>query len=164
MENKYELGWSFNTKNTNEVSLLENNVLEKIAITSDKLGLKLGDKWLVIPVGGDCCSSSYYNDLFMLGNIIGKKIVSIEEISLEGDKYKDKKLDYDLIQYYGLKFNAEDTESEFGTVSNNMVVSFRNESNGYYGGYIDTVYVSETFDGKEVVGDITDVDTFLMKD
>ena len=94
----------------------------------------------VFSVEGDCCSESCFYDFIGVKNVLGNKIVSIEEIQLEAndiikDKYgdlKDKKGGNEDIKVYGYRITCE--HPEYGEVSG--VFSFRNYSNGYYGGWM----------------------------
>lgn len=73
---------------------------------------------------GDCCSSSYFNDLIWVSNILGEVITEIEEKSLGA---RDTWREDECIAYYGFTF-----KSRLGVFD----LVFRNESNGYYGGFI----------------------------
>lgn len=91
-------------------------------------------------VDGDCCSHSYFHDFYGVRNLLDNgAVTAFEEVNLsEGDPgYRDstwadngKEIEYDYIQVYGYRFTTE--HPMFGEVSS--VLSFRNASNGYYGG------------------------------
>lgn len=83
-------------------------------------------------VEGDCCSKSVFYDFYGVKKLLQNgKIKSVREIELTDDD-KDRKSQYsdDCIQIYGVEMVTED--KEFGDVTS--VFSFRNYSNGYYGG------------------------------
>lgn len=88
-------------------------------------------------VDGDCCSSSYFHDFIGVEKLLADNpVVSTKYIDLE---QKDSKVavnrnDYDEIQCYGYEIVIEDPK--FGEVTS--VFSFRNSSNGYYGGSLTT--------------------------
>ncbi len=92
--------------------------------------------YLPLGVDADCCSYSYFYDFIGVKKIIGKKIIGFEEIELsdseldESQKEQCKNRELDL---YGYKIICEDNNDKFMT-SNTAVFSFRNESNGHYGG------------------------------
>lgn len=84
-------------------------------------------------VDGDCCSSTEFYDFVGVHNLFKNgPIKAIEEITVHEDKPTE--IEYDLIQYYGYRIVTE--SAEFGEVSS--VFSFRNHSNGYYGGSLAT--------------------------
>lgn len=84
---------------------------------------------------GDCCSSSWFSNITGIKNLLGQtvnEVVEREEFSEEEQKkaeeeYK-KNNDYepDVLALYGFMLKTDK-----GTCD----VEFRNESNGYYGGY-----------------------------
>jgi len=79
-------------------------------------------------VDGDCCSTSYFYDFYGVQNLLRNgPIVSTREI------YLDSKWDNngsELTQCYGFEFVTK--HPTWGEVTS--VLSFRNDSNGYYGG------------------------------
>lgn len=121
-----------------------------------------------------CCSKSYFFDFYGVSNLIGNIVTGFEEIQLSpGDegyrkrtfdtkrtgnlKGKAKKLasvDSGIhTKVYGYRLTAE--SPVYGTVS--AIFSFRNDSNGYYGGSLDLSYgehldTSETKLVKDLVG------------
>lgn len=92
-------------------------------------------------VDGDCCSTSYFFDFYGVRNLLDNgPVLAFEKVELSpGDVgYHAETWDPDLVQrkyqdcvkVYGYRITTEDTR--FGPVSS--VFSFRNDSNGYYGG------------------------------
>lgn len=90
---------------------------------------------------GDCCSKSLFYDFYGVKNLLNNGVIkSVKEVKLQPTdivKYewreKDKKSSDELIQVYGYQITTE--SPEFGEVTS--VFSFRNYSNGYYGGWIE---------------------------
>jgi hypothetical protein len=79
-------------------------------------------------VAGDCCSSSYFHDFYGVAHLLNNgPVVSVREIDL-----KSFEQDYDHIQCYGHELVT--THPIWGEVTS--VFSFRNSSNGYYGGWM----------------------------
>lgn len=86
-------------------------------------------------VDGDCCSHSYFFDFYGVEHLLSNgPVTAFEHHDLtEGDpgfKVEASKYADDLTQVYGYRFTTE--HPKFGQVTS--VLSFRNESNGYYGG------------------------------
>lgn len=85
-------------------------------------------------VEGDCCSRSYFYDFYGVEKLLENgKITEIKTVELTPtDLSVRDKSDYDEIQVYGYQITTE--SKEYGEVTS--VFSFRNASNGYYGGSI----------------------------
>ncbi|QXN73014.1 hypothetical protein SEA_PHILLIS_43 [Mycobacterium phage Phillis] len=84
-------------------------------------------------VEGDCCSWSYFYDIVGADKLLANgPITEISELDLSDQNYYE---DYEDIQVYGYEFvSAHPVWGEQTTV-----VSFRNSSNGYYGGWMNSV-------------------------
>jgi len=114
------------------------STLNKIFFSSDYLILETDKGTFTYSVKGECCSSSVFYDFIGVKKILNKKIVGVKEI-VEDEEIKDEN-DYNLKKYpdsfddsiriYGYRITVED--EKFGELS--AVFSFRNYSNGYYGG------------------------------
>ena len=96
---------------------------------------------------GDCCSHSYLYSVEGVARLLaGTPIVAVHTVELqEGDVgYHDPDCGYaypgpsacgtrhDVLQVYGYSFTTVDPQ--WGEVTS--VLSFRNDSNGYYGGWL----------------------------
>jgi hypothetical protein len=105
-------------------------------------------------VWGECCSHSYFHDIVGVRKLLDNgPVVSVEEVELQsGDQgYHDPEcwlewegwtqegpntkceVDHESLTVYGYAFVTE--HPEWGEQT--TVVAFRNESNGYYGGWMD---------------------------
>ena len=105
--------------------------VNRIFMNEDNLKFETDKGNIVFFVSGDCCSRSVFYDFIGVKKIIGNTIIKVEEIDLiEGDKTTDNKNYQESISVYGFRLITND--SQFGEVSS--VFSFRNYSNGYYGG------------------------------
>lgn len=119
--------------------------IKKVSINpkTDVLTIVTNDKTFFYGVEGDCCSESYFYEIYGVDKIVGKEVKSVEELDLDvedgtegyGTTYPDS------IQAYGIKISVEDSMQEIKDgvsveVSNSMFIVFRNNSNGYYGGSI----------------------------
>jgi len=78
---------------------------------------------------GDCCSSSFFSEIFNADNIIGQVIKEVKDIPLEdGEAPNRGATEDDNEKVYGIHIT-----SDKGTCT----IIFRNHSNGYYGGSIE---------------------------
>lgn len=83
-------------------------------------------------VSGDCCSSSYFYDFYGVQNLLKNgPVTEVKEVELAPADLKQE--DGDCIAVYGFQLTTE--SPEFGPVTS--VFSFRNRSNGYYGGSLE---------------------------
>jgi len=88
-------------------------------------------------VDADCCSTSVFYDFIGADKILkNKRIMAVNELDLRAAA-TDKKEYQEYIQVYGYEIVTND--DKFGLQTS--VVSFRNYSNGYYGGNL--VYCGE---------------------
>lgn len=78
---------------------------------------------------GDCCSVSWFEHLDNPEFIIGSEITGVEEVDADSviTDREHQENGYDSVQQYGYKFT---------TTKGNAILEMRNDSNGYYGGYV----------------------------
>lgn len=83
---------------------------------------------VVLTVYGDCCSQSWIESLDTPANLIGT-VQSVEDLDMPnlGNVGTKHHPDVDQIRYYGLKIVTD---------KGHCVIDYRNDSNGYYGGWI----------------------------
>lgn len=117
----------------------------KIEMNEDFLVFTTTEGTHTYTVYGDCCSQSVFFDFYGVENLLSYgEITNAESIRLSpGDPgYRpetweagvtNNEDDYDVTQVYGFRFTV--IHPIFGEVS--AVVSFRNISNGYYGGWVE---------------------------
>jgi hypothetical protein len=105
---------------------LVGKTIAAIYLASDNKALRFdvaeGDS-MIVRVDGDCCSSTWIESIDGAELLIGSKIVAVEDIEMPMLEYDSEK--YDYLQFYGCKIRSEKGE---------MLIDYRNESNGYYGG------------------------------
>lgn len=77
---------------------------------------------------GECCSSSWIEHFEGIQSLMGEIISAIEEIDLS-ERPDPTPENHDCLRIYGYKFTTD---------KGHAVLDFRNDSNGYYGGYIVT--------------------------
>lgn len=109
-------------------------VVTDFAIDSYKIWFKLEDgRVYECVVAGDCCSHSYFAEVVNLKSLISgsaiKDIVDMPLMDQEKLKTNGREMDVGyLVQVYGAKIYFEDKKLK------PTIISFRNASNGYYGG------------------------------
>lgn len=125
---------------------LVGHTVKRIFMNENALKFETDKGSYVFTVYGDCCSSSYFYDFTGVNNLLNHEIKNVEEIELNTNGKHEK--DHDVLQCYGYRFTTEDPQ--FGEVSS--VMSFRNDSNGYYGGSLNSATESES--NEEVLPEI----------
>lgn len=88
-------------------------------------------------VYGDCCSNSYFYDFIGVEKLLNNgPIISAKAVDLDGSDPRGivPEREYYEVQVYGYEIVTEDPK--FGPVT--TVFSFRNSSNGYYGGSLES--------------------------
>ena len=141
---------------------LKGKIVKKIYMNYEflKFETDLGD--YVFGVSGDCCSSSYFYDFYGVKNLIGGRIIDIQIVDIDSEKAereaKAKSIlengynSIDSLACYGYQFTTH--SEEFGDVTS--VFSFRNESNGYYGGSLED-RSNDTLVEPEITEDVTEI-------
>jgi len=119
---------------------LVNRYITAIYMSDDRLTFDTDQGPISFEVEGDCCSHSYFFDFYGVENLLSNgRVVRTEAVDLQpsdpGYHNPDIDDDYDVIKVYGYRLTTE--HPEFGEVSS--VFSFRNSSNGYYGGWMEYV-------------------------
>lgn len=116
--------------------------IRKIFFNEEFLKFETDKGNFVFTVEGECCSQSVFYDFYGVKKLLkGNPIVSIKDIELKPNdikqidgEEKDKKSYQESIDVYGYEIVTKDPK--LGEVTS--VVSFRNYSNGYYGGWMIT--------------------------
>ena len=111
---------------------LVGRTINKIFMSHEYLQLDTSGGTFVYTVEGDCCSVSYFYDFYGVEKLLkGNPVVSVKEIELDEPTDADARRG-DVVRAYGFEIVTEDPE--LGEVTS--VFSFRNDSNGYYGGWM----------------------------
>lgn len=134
---------------------LVGSIVQKIYFNEEYLKFETDKGTFIFTVEGDCCSSSMFYDFYgvkklLKGNpVISTKAIDLDasDVKVDGEYSTDKKSSDESIQVYGYELVTKD--SILGEVTS--VLSFRNYSNGYYGGWMQ----EESGDTK-VLPEITD--------
>ncbi|OBJ40261.1 hypothetical protein A5630_25255 [Mycolicibacterium mucogenicum] len=117
------------------------------------LGVYISEEYLVLEtdqgrvafdVEGDCCSYSYFYDIVGADKLIANgPIVEVNELDLSEQNHD---ANYESIAVYGYEFVSE--HPVWGEQT--TVVSFRNASNGYYGGWMQMVHSPDRLNVNEL--------------
>jgi hypothetical protein len=105
---------------------LEGKTIKKVMIAKDKKAIKFitneGD--IIARADGDCCSSSWIEHVELPAMGFPTKVVSEQDIEMPDLGNPNE---YDEIAYYGYKITTD---------KGDMIIDYRNKSNGYYGGWL----------------------------
>lgn len=106
----------------NGAEVLLNKLLTKVEIASDKLAIRftVDAELIIAKCDADCCSFTWIESIEMPAGGLPAKILAIADLDLPSQD-----LDGELLQLYGLKLTTD---------KGDLVLDYRNESNGYYGG------------------------------
>ena len=128
-----------------------------VYMTLDSLIFKTDQGFFAYKVYGDCCSVSEFHDFLGVEKlIVGGPIISVAECAASAEcEGFTREYDDESITNYGYEFVVE--SPEFGEVT--AVVSFRNSSNGYYGGWM--AFAGRSDDAPDVPFLTTDIHEVL---
>lgn len=113
--------------------------------------LKTDKGYFKITLGSDCCSESFIGDVLKADK---GKVIRVEDIELIEGESKDENIygvptresRQEVDKLFGIKIVLEDFEHKcFGPISRSVILSFRNASNGYYGGWVEDVELIDDF-------------------
>lgn len=98
----------------------------KIAADREALLFETTDGNIVCKVDGDCCSHTWIEEVETPALGFPAKVISMDSLEMPQTAAKTKTEYYeDEMQYYGYKIVTDRGE---------IVIAYRNSSNGYYGG------------------------------
>lgn len=110
-----------------------------------------GEK-LIARVDADCCSHTWIESVEMPALGLPYSVIAVEDLDMGKEPLSDD--DFECLQFYGAKIVTD---------KGDMIIDYRNESNGYYGGSIswpgDKYFYGGVFDqnvSKEVWVEIRD--------
>ena len=103
-------------------SVLIGKTLTAVDLAADKKAIRftVDGEAVVAKCDGDCCSSTWIESVEMPAGGLPAKILEAADLDLPSQDN-----DGHLIQFYGLKLTTD---------KGDLVLDYRNESNGYYGG------------------------------
>lgn len=126
---------------------LPGKTARKIYMDEEFLKFETNGGSFVYTVEGDCCSRSLFYDFVGVKHLLRNgPVTAVKEVDLEPDEKSKGDVESGELKIYGYALTTE--SPEFGEQTS--VFSFRNYSNGYYGGWM------EAADDREVSPEITD--------
>lgn len=106
-------------------NILVGKTLTGLKIADDKLALlfQTTDGDVVARCDGDCCSSTWVEHVELPALDFPAKVLTVEDVDLPGSC--DDHPEHECLEVYGCKITTDRGE---------IVIDYRNSSNGYYGG------------------------------
>lgn len=111
---------------------LINTTITKLAVNADstEMFFKLSSGATYCQtLEGDCCSETWFSDVYNFSALINSLVLSVEKIDLTDYNTEDGRSRQAEDQVYGVKLT---------TSKGSTTIAFRNSSNGYYGGNLST--------------------------
>jgi hypothetical protein len=115
----------------------------------DQIDFAFHDGSVLLGVEGDCCSSSWIEHMDIPDDIAGAKITSIDDdfsmdedeyITMHGSVIAQAKLTERAMEREDSGYSRDNCitvyQTKFHTTKGTITLEYRNESNGYYGGYL----------------------------
>jgi len=109
------------------MNILVGKVLTGIQIADDKQAINflVDGENIIAKMDADCCSHTWVEHIELPALGFPALVVAVDDLDLPGSVYEDP--EHDCLQVYGLKITTDKGE---------IVIDYRNSSNGYYGGQI----------------------------
>ena len=105
-------------------NILIGKVVTDLKIADDKKALLFvttGED-IIVKVDGDCCSDSWIEHIESPALGFPAKVIGVEDLEMPDAEYDE---DEWCLAFYGCKISTD---------KGDLVIDYRNESNGYYGG------------------------------
>jgi len=108
-------------------NILVGKTINAILISKDKEAIRFDtdEGEIIAKCDADCCSYTWVEHIELPALGFPAKVVSVESLELPGSE--DNHPEHDCLQVYGLKITTDRGE---------IVIDYRNASNGYYGGWL----------------------------
>ena len=108
-----------------KIESLKDLELKSVFLTERKLTIELKNgKKIIYDAFGDCCSASYIESMDNQAALENSTLLSVESVS--GDEKTTGEYEVSKWTFY-----------KFKTTKGMCTLSFRNDSNGYYDGYLE---------------------------
>ena len=123
----------------NMTHCLQDKTITGLEIAEDKEAIRFlieGDDPIIAKCDADCCSHTWVEHIELPAMGFPAKVLGIEEIDLPGSA--DNHPDHDCLQVYGTKITTD---------KGDIVIDYRNSSNGYYGGSLSWPHEDDRFYG-----------------
>jgi hypothetical protein len=114
---------------TDKTHCLQDKTITSIELASDSKAMRFlieGGEPIVAKADGDCCSSSWIEHVELPAMGFPAKVMAVESLNLPGSHGDTD--DGDCLQVYGMKISTD---------KGDIVIDYRNSSNGYYGGSLE---------------------------
>ena len=107
-----------------EQNILINRTIEKIQIAEDKLAINFvtSEGEVLVRVDADCCSYTWIEHIELPALGFPALVVAVNDLEMPDLGNMEE---YEVIAYYGCKISTD---------KGDIVIDYRNSSNGYYGG------------------------------
>lgn len=117
-------------------NILIGKTISSIKIADDKEAILFvtQDGEVIARCDADCCSNTWIEHVELPALGLPAKVIAVDNLDLPGSD--DNHPDYDCLQVYGCKITTDKGQ---------IVIDYRNSSNGYYGG--DLVWPDDYFYG-----------------
>ena len=99
-----------------------------VDLADDKKAVRFrlsGGEEIVAKCDAECCSRTYIEDINLPVQGLPAIVLSVDDVGLSYNEVRTDDLDDDVTQFYACKI---------ATTSGEILIEYRNESNGYYGG------------------------------
>lgn len=116
--------------------------IQFVRVSDTVLLVVASDLPCAVEVEGDCCSTSWWADITGVPQIVGRAVTAIEDLDLSGYDVNDGRGRQEEDQAYGFRIRCGESFADF---------IYRNSSNGYYGGWMQTYRVDALPSGMEIV-------------
>jgi len=116
---------------------LVGKIINEIKIADDKKALLFvtDEGEVVVKVEGDCCSDSWVEGIELPALGFPANVISVVDLDMPDREQDD---DYEVVAFYGCKISTD---------KGDIVIDYRNSSNGYYGGNLSWPDDSYFYDG-----------------
>lgn len=105
---------------------LDGKTINSIELASDNKAMRFivsnGDP-IVAKADGDCCSATWIEHVELPAGGFPAKVTAVSDLDLPGSRDDDP--EHECLQVYGCKISTD---------KGDIVIDYRNSSNGYYGG------------------------------
>lgn len=110
----------------NQVNPLVGKRVVALFLAADRKALKFdleGGESVIARADGDCCSSSWIEDIDLPTSLVGGVVRSVEDVDMPD--LAEEEDEREVVAYYGCRITTD---------RGSCTIDYRNESNGYYGG------------------------------